>query len=116
MDDEEDIVLVCKTALSARYDVEGFSDSEEAAEQFRSDPHAYDLVLTDVKMPGLNGFELARYLRDIRKEVPIIFMTAHDLDAAEYNSLLPWLSPSDILTKPVRMHRLLEMVDGKIRG
>jgi CheY-like chemotaxis protein len=57
------------------YDVVGRTGSLEALEAFRARPDAFDLVITDMTMPGLTGMELARQLTAIRPDVPIILCT-----------------------------------------
>ena len=51
------------------------TDSSEALEYFRSDPFAFDMVITDMTMPGIIGTDLARELMIIRPDIPIIICT-----------------------------------------
>jgi DNA-binding LytR/AlgR family response regulator len=65
-----------------------------------------DAVFTDIRMPGLNGLELARVLARFRTPLPVVFITAHDdhaVDAFELNAV-------DYVLKPVREDRLAEAV------
>ncbi len=76
VDDEESIVDILKqTLLYLGYKVEGESSSLNALETFRSKPAGFDLVITDMTMPGLTGAKLARELMDIRPDIPIILCT-----------------------------------------
>ena len=82
VDDDQSIRWVLERALSqAGYRVECFEGAEPALRRARSD--APDTVLSDIRMPGIDGLELMATLAEIHPQVPVIIMTAHsDLDAA----------------------------------
>jgi two-component SAPR family response regulator len=83
LDDEPDINLTFKTGLEANgFEVDAFSDPVLALSNFKSGVH--DLLLLDVRMPQINGFELYEKLRKIDSNVRACFITAHD---AHYQSL-----------------------------
>jgi DNA-binding NtrC family response regulator len=88
VDDEEDILFVCSAALS-KFKVDSFSNPEQALEFFRHNSNDYDLVLTDVRMPNLSGFELAKGIRDIRPDITILFMSAFEITAIEEKDIFP---------------------------
>jgi CheY-like chemotaxis protein len=76
LDDEPGLADSGKTLLeSLGYRVTTKTGSPEALAAFRADPDAFDLVITDMTMPGLTGLELARELLAIRPGVPIILCT-----------------------------------------
>jgi PAS domain S-box-containing protein len=76
VDDEDALVdLGTQMLRSLGYDVVGRTGSLEALEAFRAGPEAFDLVITDMTMPGLTGMELAKELTAIRPDVPIILCT-----------------------------------------
>src|SRR5579884_4077501 len=95
VDDESDILEVCKLALLAdnsnnkQQAVDAFLNPEKALQQFTAHPYAYNLVLTDVRMPRLSGFELAREIRKVRLDIPILFMTAFEINDLEYKNTFP---------------------------
>jgi CheY-like chemotaxis protein len=73
IDDEELIVEVGQLILEGLgYQVTCKRDSLEAIELFRSDPNAFDLVITDMTMPNMTGDQLARELIALRPDIPII--------------------------------------------
>ena len=59
------------------FEVDTFNDAESALFAFRHGH--YDLAILDVRMPGTNGFQLYRKLREINKELKVCFLTASDL-------------------------------------
>ncbi len=78
VDDEIGLAKLGKDIIeSLGYRVTALSSSREALETFRLQPDAFDLVITDMAMPGLNGYELAKELLVIRPDVPIILYTGY---------------------------------------
>lgn len=73
IDDEKDIALMAKEILERfGYEVTAKTDSLEAVEEFRANHGKYDLVVTDYSMPKMDGLELAREIKKIRTDIPII--------------------------------------------
>jgi PAS domain S-box-containing protein len=78
VDDEELLAQLCQQTLSALgYEVEITTVPGTALALVRSDPRAFDLVLTDQTMPGMTGIVLATELHVIRRDLPIILMTGY---------------------------------------
>ena len=76
VDDEEVLAALMKQGLQLQgYRVTGRSDSREALDEFRSHPMDFDLLVTDLAMPGMSGVELANCLRKIRPGLPAILVT-----------------------------------------
>lgn len=76
VDDEELILSSTKNALRRiGYDVSTSNNSKEALDLFAEESDAFDLVITDLTMPGANGLELAARLKDIRSDIPVILCT-----------------------------------------
>lgn len=100
VDDEPGLVTLAEKNLQRLgYTGDGFTDPTEALEMFRSDPGRYDLVLTDMTMPGMTGQELARFIKAVQRDIPLVICTGHHDrltpdNAAEYGF-------SAYLSKPV---------------
>ena len=79
VDDEADILWLFKMILEsdARLKVDSFADPIVALENFR--PGLYDLLLIDIAMPKMNGFELYDKIRELDKKVKISFVTASEM-------------------------------------
>jgi two-component system OmpR family response regulator len=79
IDDEPDVNMAVKIALEENgvFEVDTFNDAESALIAFK--PDLYDLALLDIRMPGMNGFQLCRKLREIDKTLKICFLTATEL-------------------------------------
>ena len=78
VDDEPIVVEVTRRRLELLgYRVTSFLQSDEALESFRSDPEAFDCVITDQTMPKLTGEQLARAVLDMRPGIPVILCTGY---------------------------------------
>ncbi|HKU48523.1 MAG TPA: response regulator [Nitrososphaera sp.] len=111
IDDEADIVRVASTALlSSGYIVHSFSDPSKAMEDMEECNKKMSVVITDIRMPGYNGFEIARKAREVNPSVPIVFMTAFEIIPSEFQKLFPSLQGVDMLKKPFHMTDLLAIV------
>jgi len=76
VDDEKILTEMTQQMLERHgYWVETSTDSREALERFKTDPHHYDLVLTDMTMPEMTGDQLAREMLKIRPGLPIVLCT-----------------------------------------
>ncbi len=76
IDDEKSLVDIgCRALEKLGYRVVGIDSVENAIAAFERDSSAYDLVITDKTMPLMNGYEVARKLRTIRRDVPVILCT-----------------------------------------
>lgn len=111
IDDDEDILFTFVTIIkSAGYHVTSFSDPYQALSHFsQMDPYHYDLVIMDIRMPGLNGIQLYSKFKVMNPDLKVFILSA--LDAIEeLLSLFPELKSNDILKKPIEPHDLLAKV------
>ena len=99
-----DLVFELK-ALAAVVEVIEARDAGEALRALRT--HHIDAVFLDVRMPGLDGLELARVLAQFKQPPPVVFVTAFDEHAVEAFDI----SAVDYLLKPVRRERLEQSVE-----
>ncbi|HKT74626.1 MAG TPA: CHASE3 domain-containing protein [Steroidobacteraceae bacterium] len=78
LDDEEPLVLLAKRLLDKMgYRVTAFSDSTRALAAFRAGPQDFDLVLTDLSMPGASGIDVAKEILAIRSDIPVLLATGY---------------------------------------
>jgi two-component system, OmpR family, response regulator ChvI len=111
IDDDPDISLVFGDELrSAGIIVDSFTNSEDALKHFiKSHYHYYDLIVTDIRMPGLNGFELYHQLKAFEPNIKFLFITALDI-SREVISLLPELKINQFIIKPIPPATLVNSV------
>jgi CheY-like chemotaxis protein len=78
VDDEPDSCMTFQAVLEdAGFECAPYTDSLRALQEFR--PFHYDLILLDIKMPVLNGFELCKKIREVDKTIDVIFITASEV-------------------------------------
>ncbi len=108
-DDELDIVAIFRQALSKHgYTVFGFTDSTLALEHSKTNAKDYALVRIDVRMPQMNGFELAANVKAIKPDAKIVLMSAFEVNDLEF--LMLAVKVSDFLRKPVDIKTLVQKV------
>ncbi|MEW6364427.1 MAG: response regulator transcription factor [Acidobacteriota bacterium] len=107
VDDEENIRETVAFALRREgYDVETFSDGQSALEAFKRG--LPDVVVLDILLPGMDGLELCRALRQISEQLPIIFLTSRDDEIDRVVGLE--LGADDYLCKPFSMRELVARI------
>ena len=114
VDDEKDILSILKSGLETRgrFAVETFSGGEAALQAFASHaPDYYDLVLTDIRMPKMNGFELYRKIREKNASMPIAFITAFEINEEEFSKVMPSIKVREFIKKPIRIPDLVERLN-----
>ena len=117
VDDDYDIAELVKMALQ-RNGFENVSAFEAflALEEFRKNYNHYSLVISDIRMPGLNGFEFTEYINNIKPGIKIILMSAFDINDA--NLLSMKLKDNNnicgMIQKPISPKKLAKIVAGRI--
>lgn len=109
VDDEVQLTLMAKRLLEkSGYRVEEETNSMAALERFKTNPLRYDIVITDMKMPKLNGANLSRELLKIRPDIPIILCTgfSEEIDS----ELAEAIGIRAFVLKPVSRQILIEII------
>jgi CheY-like chemotaxis protein len=100
VDDELDILRIVEISLAKwGYAVDAFTDPVAALDHFRTNAPEYSLILTDIKMPGMSGSELAKRAKRIRPDIKVMVMTAFEVDG-DLREALPSLEGHGFLQKP----------------
>ena len=111
-EDEESLGMLVREYLQAKgYDAELYLDGEAGYKAFVKGK--YDMCLLDVMMPKMDGFTLARELRSINSEVPLMFLTAKNLKDDILEGFK--LGADDYLTKPFSMDELVYRMEAILR-
>ena len=108
LDDESDITLLFRRSLElGGYTVFAFTDPMDALEYLKINAERYGLVITDVRMPKMNGIEFANRVRTIIPSMSIVLMSAFSMADLEIS---PELKIAELLQKPVTATKLKEIV------
>ena len=114
VDDEADITLSFSLALedSGLFVVDTYNDPLVALSNYR--PNSYDLLLLDIKMPEMNGFELYDHIKKLDDKVKVCFISAHGVDFTALREQFPSLErdgiiPNNIIRKPIEVSKLIEL-------
>ena len=112
VDDELDVCLSVKMGLeenNSEFKVDSFTDPFMALENFR--PDFYDLIILDIKMPKMNGFELYREIRKKDNKVKICFLTAGEMYYGVYTDIFNALDVKCLIRKPIDNKELIKRID-----
>ncbi len=109
VDDEKPILNMLGQMLTRYgYVVEAHHKSTKALENFQRTPYEFDLIITDMTMPGYTGGDLMKKIKDIRPEIPIILCTGFSENIA--NEKVKGVKPNKILVKPTENDVLLKSI------
>jgi two-component system, OmpR family, response regulator ChvI len=115
VDDEVDITAVLKKGLELHgFAVDIFNDPQAALASFK--PGVYDLMIIDIRMPKLNGFDLYRELRKKDNDVKVCFLTAFEIYYEEFRKMFPNVDVRAFIRKPVSISSLVSQVNATIES
>ena len=108
VDDEPDINLTIKAVLEQEngFEVDAFDDPIIALDNFTKG--AYDLLILDIKMPKMHGFELYREIRKIDSQVKICFLTAGEMYYGAYADIF---NENTFIRKPIENKELINKIN-----
>jgi two-component system response regulator ChvI len=111
VDDEPDLTMLCRMSLEhSGFEVDTFNDSQEALSKFK--PGSYDLVILDIKMPKMDGFELYYEIKKKDNNAKVCFLTASELYYEEFRTNeYDALDKKLFIRKPVDNEELLKEVN-----
>jgi DNA-binding response OmpR family regulator len=114
VDDETDQTLSFKIGLEDNgFKVDTFNDPEEALSNFKTG--TYDLLLLDVRMPKMNGFELYEELERIDDKVKVCFITAFEVYYQSLREVFPDIKIDCFIKKPIDTEELVKKVRYELR-
>jgi DNA-binding response OmpR family regulator len=106
VDDEPDINLTLKMTLEEHgFEVDTFSDPFLALDNFRMG--VYDLIILDIKMPKMNGFEMYREIRKIDRKLRVCFLTAGEMYYGTYGDIF---DQNQFIRKPIENQELVNRI------
>ncbi len=110
-DDKELNRTVCSFLNNSGYEAVGCFNANEAYDALYDS--MFDLIVSDIMMPGTDGFEFARNVRDTNAEIPILFMTARDDIASKQRGFR--IGVDDYMVKPIDLDELFLRIGALLR-
>jgi CheY-like chemotaxis protein len=109
LDDEESLVTLAHRLLERLgYRVSGFSDPEQAIRAFKEAPQDFDLIVTDLSMPGVSGIDVARRMLEVRPDIPVFLTTGYvrpeDVERAHR------VGVREVIWKPATVHEMASIL------
>lgn len=113
VDDEPDVNLAVKIVLEENgFQVNTFTDPFLALQNFRKEAGMYDLLMLDIKMPDMNGFELYKQIKKIDDKVKVCFLTAGEMDYEQFRKeLFSALDANCYIQKPIETEMLIRRLN-----
>ena len=112
VDDELDVIYALEMALEGKgFVVDSYTDPTLALSNFK--PGLYDLLLLDIKMPKINGFDLYEKMKEIDSNVKTCFLTASELFYEQYRKVNAYqrLHKENFIQKPIRTEELIRRLN-----
>ena len=112
LDDDYDIVSLVKTALEKEmYSVVGFTEPLKALKHFNTNYINYGLVISDLRMPAMNGFNFIKSVRQIKSDIKVLLMTSFAVEEdPDFNMRFKSHNIDGFLQKPFSIRQLSKTV------
>jgi DNA-binding NtrC family response regulator len=111
VDDDKDILTVTSTALELfGFEVHGFSDPIVALQHVENGCEDCEVLVSDIKMPNMTGFQLVRRTKELRPDMKVIMMTAFEVNKPEFESVFPSTPVDNVMRKPFLPSQLAEVI------
>ena len=113
VDDESDVNLAVKMVLEDNgFKVDSFTDPLSALENFKGESGLYDLIILDVRMRDMSGFELYREIKKIDDKVRVCFLTAGEMDYEQFEKeSFSALDENCFIQKPIQNETLIKRLN-----
>ena len=111
VDDDPDTTTLYKTALEGHggVNVETFNDPKKALSSFKS--HYFDISLIDVRMPGMDGFELYNELKKLDPTIKVCIITGYEVNYRALQAIFPELDQEYFISKSITLKELNEHIN-----
>ena len=112
VDDEMELATLFKNYIEAMgLDAISFTNSLLAFEYFKDNPNKFSLVITDLRMPGICGLELAKNIRELNDLVNIFLITAFDISDLEGSEAYQSAKIDKVIQKPIKLSILKKLIE-----
>lgn len=116
VDDEFDIVTLIEASLQKHgFDTLAFTDPLLAFEHFQNNSKDFALVISDIRMPSMNGYELIRKIKAERPAIKTILISAFEINKEEFSKIMPTVKIDSFITKPISLKQLLHSIENTLK-
>jgi DNA-binding NtrC family response regulator len=116
VDDEFDIVSLIKASLQKHgFNTLAFTDPLLALEHFQNNSKDFALVISDIRMPSMNGYELIRKIKAERPTIKTILISAFEINKEEFSKIMPTVKIDSFITKPVSLKQLIHSIENSLK-
>src|ERR671918_1567944 len=116
VDDEFDIVTLIKASLQKHgFNTLAFTDPLLALEHFRNNSKDFALVISDIRMPSMNGYELIRKIKAIHPTIKTILISAFEINKNEFSKVMPSVKIDGFISKPLSLKELVSIVENILK-
>lgn len=117
LDDEFDIMTVFTQALKEQgFLVVGFTEPLLALDHFHINCDRYGLVISDLRMPVMNGYQFIKKVKEIKPQVKVFFISAFEIDDIEFRRELPLVKVEEFIKKPISLEDFISTVSKHINN
>jgi DNA-binding NtrC family response regulator len=111
VDDEPDVLATTRKMLEKNgYHVHAFGNPEKALQHIKEGCKECELLISDIKMQGLSGFELVRRVKEMRPELKVLLTSSFIIHKGEFEKVLPSIKVNDFVQKPYTKNDLIEAI------
>ena len=117
LDDEFDITSIFTLALEQQgYHVIGFTEPLLALDHFQKNSDRYRLVISDLRMPVMNGYQFVKKVKEIKPQVKVFFISAFEINEIEFRTELPFVKVDEFIKKPILLEDFISTVSKHINN
>src|SRR5215467_371202 len=111
LDDESDIMSIFTLALERQgFHVIGFTEPLLALDHFQINSDRYWLIVSDIMMPSIDGYQFIKRVKEVKPDVKVFFMSAFLTDDIQYRTGLSLLKVDEYLEKPISLNEFIKLV------
>jgi DNA-binding NtrC family response regulator len=111
VDDEFDIMTIFTLALERQgFHVIGFTEPVLALDHFQKNSERYWLVVSDIRMPLIDGYQFIKKVREVKPDVKVFFMSSFLTDDIQYSTGLSLVQADEYIEKPISLNDFVRLV------
>ncbi len=116
VDDEFEIVTLIKRSLQNHgFNTLAFTNPLLAFEHFQNNSKGFAMIISDIRMPSMNGYELIRKIKTIHPTIKTILISAFEIDKDEFSKVMPSVEIDGFIAKPISLKQLLHIIENALK-